>query len=80
VLQSILALHAPVAVMRLLQKMYRKYDTTEGHVIPVAFHEQMTAACNTLGNNLGAKDSAAMTEVDVREVTNMKSLSQSVQW
>jgi len=34
----------------------------------------MTAACNALGSNLGA----AMTEVDVREVMDMKPLSQSV--
>jgi hypothetical protein len=77
-LQSILALHGLVAVKRLLQKIYGKYDTTEGHVILGAFHKQLTAACNALGSNQGAKHSAAMTEVDVREVTNMKLLSQSV--
>jgi len=77
-LQSILALHGPVAVERLLQKIYGKYDITEGCVIPGAFHKQMTAACNALGSNQGAKHSAAMTEVDVREVMNMKPLSQSV--
>jgi hypothetical protein len=44
-------------------------------VIPGAFHKQMTAACNALGSNLGAKHLADMTEVGVREVTNMKPLS-----
>lgn len=73
-----MALHGLVAVKRLLQKMYGEYDTTEGHVTPGTFHKQMAAACNALGSNLGAKDLAAMTEVDVREVTNMKPLSQSV--
>lgn len=73
-----MASHGLVAVKRLLQKIYGKHDTTGGHVIPGAFHEQMTASCNALGSNLGAKRSAAMTEVDMREVTNMKPLSQSV--
>lgn len=79
-MQSILALHGLVAVKRLLQKIYGKYDTTEGHVTPGAFYKQMTAAFNALGSNLGGKHSAAMTEVDVREVTNMKPLSQSIKW
>lgn len=47
-------------------------------MIPGAFHKQMTAACNALRGNLGAKHLADMTEVDVREVTNMKLFSQSV--
>jgi len=47
-------------------------------VIPGAFHKQVTAACNALGSNLGAKHSADMITVDVREVMNMKPLSQGV--
>jgi hypothetical protein len=62
-MQSILALHGLVAVWRLLEKICGKYDTTEGHMIPGAFHKQLTAAYNALGSNLGVKHSAAMTEV-----------------